>query len=218
MDQVQGNTKSSRKYWVGLIAVLLVAILGIGASFAYLVAQKQIENVFSLDTNLAIELTEPSFVKEDAKDMVPAQKIAKDPTVSNTGSVDAYIAASVKVPVFSGNYLNSDNKVVVANNKDLFSYGLGEGWTEIGTPVVKDGFSTHTYVYNTELKATQSATPIFDEIALMNLTESVGITDTSVDVTAYAIQSHGFSSPEEAYAAYLAQSVDAVVADDVDGN
>ncbi len=212
-SQIYPEKENNKKYVVAVIALLLIAALGIGVSFAYLVAQDSINNRFNLDTNLSISLTEPSFVEENAKNLVPAQVVAKDPTITNDGTVEAYVAATVKVPVFSGKYLDAANALKVAKDVDLFSYTLGNGWSEIGTPFVKDGFSTHTYVYADTLASSASASPIFDSVTLANLTEDAGITDTSIDVTAYAIQSVGFETSQEAYEAYLAQTADAAIAE-----
>lgn len=211
--EVAEAEKGSRKYLVGGMALALVAAIGVGASLAYLVDRDSVSNQFSLDTNLSIGLIEPSFVADDAKGIVPAQVIAKDPTVVNQGSVEAYIAATVKVPVFSGGYLDGTGSLKAASDADLFTYSLCEGWQEIGVPSIKDGYSTHTYVYSSKLPADSSTEPIFNDVTLANLTEDPGITDTEVDVTAYAIQAHGFADAQEAYTAYLAQNAAAAIAD-----
>lgn len=198
-----------------LFAVCLVAMfaIAIGAAYAYLTDSETVKNDFTLDTNLDISLTEPNFNADEAKHMLPAQTIAKDPVIENIGTVDSYVAATVKVPQFSGNILNAEGKVEAVANHDLFSYLLNEGWSIYGEPAVADGFVTYTYVYADALAANQKTAPIFNDVTMANLTQDVGITDTAIDVDAFAIQSHGFDSATDAYKAYLEQNVEGVVAD-----
>lgn len=183
----------------------LACVIGVGSAAAYLTGIATAENPFTIDTNLKISLTEPSFDPASAKDVAPMQTVAKDPTITTTGSVDAYVAADVKVPVFSGNSI-VEGAIAQRADADLFSYATNDGWTRVGDPVLKDGFRTYRYVYDAKLAAGDATPSIFDGVTLANLTEDVGISDTTIDITAYAIQSEGFANAQEAQSAYDSQA------------
>lgn len=183
----------------------LACTLGVGAAAAYLTGIATAENPFTLDTNLKIQLTEPSFSAAKAKNVKPQQTVAKDPTVTNAGSIDAYVAMDIKVPVFTGNAV-VDGGTAALTDADLFSYDINAGWTQTGTPELADGYRTYHYVYDAPLASGSKTSSLFDAVTLANLTEDVGISSTSLDVTAHAIQSDGFASAAEAYAAYATQA------------
>lgn len=212
-NTVDGEKNSNKKIWLAAIAGLLSAALAIGTSFAYLTASKTIDNKMTLDTNLKIDLAEPSFNESEYSSLVPLQKVSKDPTVTNIGTVNAYIAATVRIPVFSGTKLDSDNRKVVVNDGDLFEFASNSGWAQKGDAVVEDGYRIYTFVYEDELTADQSTSALFNELQVVNLTEDPSIDDASVKVSAYAIQSFGFDNAIEAYDAYLSQDIAAVVVD-----
>ncbi len=201
----QGRSTVPNKLKAGVICGVLACTLGVTSATAYLTATDSVSNPFSLGTNLSISLTEPAFAAENAKGVLPDQTVAKDPTVTNTGAVSAYIAADVKVPTFSGQALvNGEAKTLT--DADLFTYALNEGWTKVGDAVTADGFRTYRYVFSDVVDAGKAAAPIFDEVTLANLTGDVGISETSIDITAYAIQSEGFTSATDALGAYDTQA------------
>lgn len=183
----------------------LACALGVGTAAAYLTGFATTENPFTLDTDLKIELTEPSFTATAAKDVKPLQTVAKDPTIKNAGSVDAYVAIDVKVPVFTGGSL-IDGAAGQRKDADLFTYAVNEGWKQAGEAKLEDGFRTYRYVHEGVLAAGAATPSLFDGVTLANLTEDVGISQTSIDVTAHAIQAEGFASAEEACAAYDVQA------------
>lgn len=197
--------RSMKKIGAAAACGLLACTIGAGAAAAYLTGIATAENPFTLDTDLRIELAEPSFSPSAAKDLKPLQSVAKDPTITNTGSVPAYVAADVKVPVFSGSAIK-DGAVVDLTDADLFSYALNSGWKQIGEAKVADGFRTYRYVYDAELTAGAKTSSVFDAVTLANLTEDVGISETTIDITAHAIQSEGFTNATDACSAYDAQS------------
>lgn len=207
------KVKGTKRLAAGLVGASLTAALAIGGSIAYLTDTDMIQNQFSLDTNLSIALEEANFDEESAKGLLPTQEVTKDPKVINDGSVDAYIAATVKVPVMTGKVLNADNKIDNVVDLDLYAYELGEGWALYGTPTIEDGFKTYTYIYSDVLGGTAKTNAIFDSVKVVNFTEDPGLDDVNINITAYAIQSHGFNSAEAAYEAYKTQSAAAVIAE-----
>lgn len=202
-----------RRFMVGALSASLVAALAVGGSIAYLTDTATVENRFTLDTNLSISLEEANFDAETAKGLLPTQEVAKDPTVANDGTVDAYIAATVKIPVMTGKVLHEDGKIESVADLDLYEYDLGEGWSLLGSPVIEDGFKTYTYVYENVLPGSSKTNAIFDSIKVVNFTEDPGLDNVNIDITAFAIQSHGFDSAADAYEAYKMQDAAAVVAE-----
>lgn len=205
------NPNLGKRFAAVAVGAALVATLAVGGSIAYLTDTATIENQFTLDTNLAISLEEANFDAETAQGLLPTQEVLKDPKVSNDGTVEAYIAATVKIPVMDGNILTPDNKLQSVHDHDLYSYDLGQGWTQYGDAVIKDGFKTYTYIYADVLTGGMKTNPLFDAVKVANFTEDPGLENVNIDVAAYAIQSHGFDSATNAYEAYLVQSVAALV-------
>lgn len=201
----ESNEGSMKRIRAAAACGALACAIGVGTAAAYLTGWATAENPFTLDTDLKIELTEPSFMPSAAKDVKPMQTVAKDPTVANAGSVAAYVAADVKIPLFSGNAM-IDGAPTPCTDAELFSYALNDGWKQVGEPRTADGYRTYRYIYDAELPAQAKTPSIFDAVTLANLTEDVGIQTTSIDITAYAIQAEGFADATEACAAYDAQA------------
>ncbi len=197
--------RSMKRIGAAAACGLLACTIGAGAAAAYLTGIATAENPFTLDANLKIELSEPSFSAAAAKDLKPLQSVAKDPTITNTGSVTAYVAADVKVPVFSGSAIK-DGTIAELTDADLFSYTVNNGWKQIGEAQLADGFRTYRYVYDAELAAGAKTPSVFDAVTVANLTEDVGISETTIDITAHAIQSEGFANATDACSAYDAQA------------
>ena len=197
--------KPASKAKKGVVALALAGMLAVGGALAYLTDSASVTNDFTLDTNLSVALTEPNWDADAAKAMTPTMTVAKDPHIANDGTVSEWVAATVKVPVFTGKMLNDEGKIVDVTDQDLFTYELGAGWTQSGAATVADGYRTYTYVYSTALDAGAAAADLFSEVTMANLTQDVGITDTTIDVTAHAIQKTGFDDAASAYAAYTAQ-------------
>lgn len=209
----KSNKKKIGAVVVGVALTMSVAVYGISA---YLTDTKEATNKFSVDTDFKIELSEPDWVDTDsdtngipdaAENLAPTQTIAKDPTVKNASSkMNAWVAMTVKVPVFTGKMADSNGKWISVTDQDLYSYTLKTGWSEVGTATVADGYRTHTYVYADELAPNATAT-VFDDITVANLMNNPQIKATSneIVVSAHGIQKEGFTTAAAAYAAYVAQ-------------
>lgn len=206
--------EQGRKRRIGgaIVGCALASALVVGGALQFLTDHKTVVNDLALDTNLSIALTEPNWDADAAKQMVPDMEVAKDPTVTNDGTVSEYVFAKVKVPVFTGKVAGEDGKAVAVTDTDLFSFTPGAGWTQVGDPVVADGFRTYTYAYGTALDAGDAAAAVFDKVKTANLTEGIETTDTQITVDAFAIQSQGFDTPAAAWSAYCAQEVAAAQA------
>lgn len=200
-----------KRFAVGVASASLVAALAIGGALAYLTDSASIQNQFTLDTNLSIALEEANFDAEMASGLLPTQEVSKDPKVINNGTVDAYIAATVKLPVMDGKVLDKEGKIQEVTAFDLYSFDLGEGWVSYGEASVQDGFKTYTYLYSGFLAGGNETGPIFNKFEVANFIDDPGLENVNIDIEAYAIQSHGFDSAADAYEAYKMQNVVAAV-------
>ncbi len=205
VPEQEDEGKGKRRVAAAFVGGALALTLAMGGVLAYLTDTESVTNNLSLDTNLSIALTEPNWDPEAAKAMTPTMEIAKDPTITNDGTVDEYVFAKVQMPVFTGSVVGEDGKATAVTNMDLYAFTVGEGWTQIGEPTVADGVRTYTYQYSKTLAAGEAATPVFDKLITANLTSDVGITDNQVILDAFSIQKQGFDTPAAAWAAYNAQ-------------
>ncbi len=202
------------------LAVGLACAIGTTGMFAYFTDEDEAVNKFTIASDdLAVTVDEDAWealpdedgngIPDAAENMVPTESVAKDPKVTNSGtdSVDAYIMATVKVPVADVTYLDADGNKVEGKNVELFTYEFkGGDWTEVGTAQVKDGYAVHTYSYGKVLAAGQSTPTLFDSVTLINLVngqQQAG--EKQVVVNAVAIQQEGFDTAADAWAAYEGQ-------------
>lgn len=78
-----------------LVALSVTASVMVGATLAYLTAETgEVKNTFTIG-NVNIKLEEPSWEPDDALNLEPGAVIAKDPTVTNTGVNEAFVAVTV---------------------------------------------------------------------------------------------------------------------------
>lgn len=204
--------KEKRRAGMAGVAIALALVLALGGVLAYLTDAKQVVNNLFLNTNLDIELTEPTWEAGIANDenygkgLVPTQQVAKDPTVKSVGTVPAYVAVKLTVPVFSGDVYDPEaDEVSTKTDADLFGLNIQPGWTLKATGDVKDGFRTYTYLYETVLNQDDTAL-LFDTVTVSNILGDVGIDATQIIVDAYGIQADPFANASDAYDAYLTQN------------
>lgn len=189
---------------VGSVALLLA--VGITSSLALFTDQKTVVNTFEMNSDFGVEIIEPSFVSEDATNVVPLQVIPKDPQVKNSGSVDIWAIAQVSVPIFSGEVVDNETGAKeTVSNVNLYNWTVNTGWTEHEV-TEKDGVRTYTYFLTDPVAANTTSVSIFDSVQLINLTESSGITTSNIPVTGYAIQKEGLEDIETAWDAYKKQN------------
>lgn len=88
---------NKRKIIMLAAALVMVAILGIGGTFAYFTDNETAENVFTVG-NVDIKLEEEKWEetgKEEAKDVYPGEPLPKDPTVENIGKNPCFVRVKV---------------------------------------------------------------------------------------------------------------------------
>lgn len=217
---------------IALIACLLVLGLG-GATYAYFTDTKKVENTFT-SGNVAIELSEAE-VKNDGlgnliedvdadrilgnatKDygvLFPSQTIFKDPTIKNTGSLDAYMGAIITVEDKNGNVadlIGIDGTNLIDINAIISGGVLGEIPNMSATnyngldAVANDDYvviqkvendSYKFFVFALKPQAKDAEIELFNTLTInadWDNAEMENFKDFSITVDAYATQTLGFA-------------------------
>lgn len=81
-----------------IVAGGLACALGVGGMLAFFTDTDTATNEFKIGEDLNIEVVEPQWDPENAKDLVPTQSVAKNPMLVNVASYDAYMWADVVCP------------------------------------------------------------------------------------------------------------------------
>lgn len=207
------NSKVKKVLCVGAI----VGVVGVSGIMAYLTDTDKATNNFTVG-EVKIDLTEPEWDKltdtdndeipDIAENMSANQTVAKDPTVTNIGSENAYIYLKVTVPKASVITANADGTLAnngVATATPLFTYSPSNNWTEITAQKVEtDTAITHVYYYNDIVAPNGSTDALFSSVTFANIIEDQIDKDTTeqIDVEAYAIQSDNLPSGTTVASAY----------------
>ena len=204
------------------LAVCLIAIAVTGFSLAYFTDNDSKTNIFTVG-NVDIELVEPSWVEPET--VLPGIEYAKDPTVNNIGTNDAYIRVNVT--------LTKANAFIAAAERhgitDLSSIFLGHDeskWTRETITEDKEADTiTYSYYFNDVLPGTLAAlaTPapsasdeiipsstgaLFTSVKIpyqFTSEDMANIREFEIIITADAIQAEGFADVEAAFTAFDAQ-------------
>lgn len=154
-----------------------------------------------------------------AEDMYAGKEIPKDPAIKNNSKNDAYVRMTVKIPVAYVTTADEDGNLTNGGqprDTELFTYDLnpdcGMKLTP-GQPTVEGGSHVYEYMYTgggwkeIPVPAGQDIPPLFDSVSFANVVGGQIDENTEfIYVDFKAIQSGGFDSPEEAWAAYDHQS------------
>lgn len=139
-----------------VVALSLVAVIMVGATLAYLTdTTEKVVNTFTIG-NVDIDLDEPSWKPDNAKDLEPGAEIEKDPTVYNTGKNDAYVAVVI----------DGMKKMAAAG----FAAEVNDGWVlvdENGVALDWDGKTLvdGIYAYSTDMvEAGGETVPVFNKV------------------------------------------------------
>jgi len=165
-----------------IAAIVLLLVLLVGGAIAYFTDKEEVTNVFTVG-KVDITLTEPAWVADNAKNLMPGDTVAKDPTVTLTAdSADAYVFVRVVVPCIGAG----------TTRREAFTYGLVSGWTELTAAektCAENATATHVYAHTDAMTKNETAT-LFTQVKLdENLTqeEANGLV-LEMPINAYAIQ------------------------------
>ena len=211
------------------IAVMLVAVLVVGGTLAYFTDTKSATNTFTVG-DVKIKLDESNVndpngnrvTSNEYTGMLPGIQYKKDPVVTNTGKNGAYVRAVVTIENgmnWLGLYYDkTTTPPQVDAFEKLICNTLGKDWEIVGFKYV---MSTQdhptsdivvTLKYTGVLKSGDATSAMFEKIMLpANATTSDITTRVAqngvfhIDVVAQAIQADGFTSWNDAFAAFDAK-------------
>ena len=191
-----------KKEKIIVAAVILLLVFVVGGAAAFFTDTESVTNTFTIG-DVDITLTEPDWddtdhnnngVPDAAEGRTPGQVIAKDPTITNVGTNDAYVFAKV-VAACTG-------EVSPAVPKEIFTYTTNTGWylmTDSNT--CSNGTITKIYAYGSNAAMTRLAkngtATLFDEVTINTAItgDEVGLSgNKNIVVTGYAIQADGINA------------------------
>lgn len=220
------------------LIVAMLAIAVVGGSLAYFTDEDDAQNTFAVG-NVSIKLDEAPVTYDsdtylwtadmaaervqanDYENLYPGAVLPKDPTVHNTGSMDAYVR--VKVTVTGYQYwvklvsLKGTNQPNSQEYLTLLVDQLGEGWTVTDIKGnLPGGDIEYTLTYAGVLPAGESTTPVFTNVVIPTnfgdrngydsqdrVRSLMGIDKAfNINVVAEAIQAPTFADADAAWAAF----------------
>ena len=104
----------------------LLSAAVVSGTMAYMTDSEHAVNVVHIG-QVKIDLQEPHYDPEDAKDLHPNQSVDKDPQVKNTGRNDAIVFVDVKIPTKTLSLASSSNgkRKEEETTTDMFWYKTG---------------------------------------------------------------------------------------------
>ena len=213
---------------MAVIAVMLVAVLVVGGTLAYFTDTKSATNTFTVgDVKIKLDesnVNDPSgdrVTSNEYTGMLPGIQYKKDPVVTNTGKNGAYVRAVVTIE--NGmNWMGLYNENVwtapqAEAFKKLICNKMGEGWSLEDYDYVTNAERGSTdfvavLKYDGVLAAGKATSAMFEKVMLpANATANDISTRVAqngvfhIDVVAQAIQADGFTSWNDAFAAFDAK-------------
>ena len=181
-----------------ITALVLVAVMSIGGTFAYLTSQDAVTNTFTVG-KVDIELKETDMKSDERGNhneyhMIPGEEIKKDPTVTVKGnSEDSYVFVEIQNNLVSEEISASLAEQIAAN-----------GWQPVE-------HQTNVYYQKYAQQDSDKELPVFQTIPVSeyltndDLAAIVGNQESeTIVVNAYAIQQSGFENVSDAWTAVCA--------------
>lgn len=162
------NKFRKRILLLGLTAAVGCSTFGL--TMAYMSDKDQATNVITVG-DVTVDLTETNWKPETGVNILPRTEVAKNPEVTNTGSVDAWIFLKVKSP--KKNIITVDNKTKrkkPAADVELFSFTPNSKW-ELVSKTDKGSEVEYVYGYKDIVKTQEKTQSLFDSVTMVNYLE-----------------------------------------------
>lgn len=191
-----------KKMLMAALAVVLIVVISVSATFAYLTSQDTVVNTFTVG-NVVITLDEAKVTELGVQDgttrvdaneykLLPGHEYLKDPTVHvAAGSEDCWIFVKVE---------NGIADIEAAGDTTIAKQLETNGWTLVGD-------ETNVYAYKKIVKAEENVL-VFGKFIIDGTVDNTAIAayeNAKVTVTAYAVQADGFDTAAEAWTAAKGQ-------------
>lgn len=141
-----------------------------GLTMAYMSDKDQTANVITVG-DVTVDLTETNWKPETGVNILPRTEVAKNPEVTNTGSVDAWIFLKVRSP--KKNIITVDNKTKrkkPAADVELFSFTPNSKWALV-SKTDKGSEVEYVYGYKDIVKTKEKTQSLFDSVTMVNYLE-----------------------------------------------
>ena len=189
------------KKWIGTAAAAALAgVMMIGGTFAFLTDSAAKNNTFTVG-NVDIEVEEPHFPTDGSNEnIVPLQKVTKDPQVVVKTQIPTIVFMKVTVPKKNIRIYNTDTQDYdAAQSREIYNIltggdsGFNSNWIQLApsSEDETDTYKSYTFGYKTVMNnATNNGTTsaLFDQVQLKNIMNADNIGDIDIKIDAYAIQ------------------------------
>ena len=186
--------KSKKKVFMTVLCAAVLVVASVLGTMAFLTSKDKVNNTFTVG-NVAITLDEAKVtdagnpvegadrVKANIYKLIPGHEYTKDPTVHVTAnSEDSWVFIKVE-----------DGLAAIEDDTTVADQITGNGWTAL------DGVAG---VYYKEYSSSTAATDlvVFETFKVKGDADVAQYANAKIDVTAYAIQKDGFTTPTAAWA------------------
>ena len=186
--------KSKKKVFMTVLCAAALVVASVLGTMAFLTSKDKVNNTFTVG-NVAITLDEAKVtdagnpvegadrVKANIYKLIPGHEYTKDPTVHVTAnSEDSWVFIKVE-----------DGLAAIEDDTTVADQITGNGWTAL------DGVAG---VYYKEYSSSTAATDlvVFETFKVKGDADVAQYAKAKIDVTAYAIQKDGFTTPAAAWA------------------
>ena len=186
--------KSKKKVFMTVLCAAVLVVASVLGTMAFLTSKDKVNNTFTVG-NVAITLDEAKVtdagnpvegadrVKANIYKLIPGHEYTKDPTVHVTAnSEDSWVFIKVE-----------DGLAAIEDDTTVADQITGNGWTAL------DGVAG---VYYKEYSSSTAATDleVFKTFKIKGDADVAQYANAKIDVTAYAIQKDGFTTPAAAWA------------------
>lgn len=208
-----------------IMAIITIIVVSQYKSIqAFFTDKAKITNKFKIG-QIEATVTEPNY--KDNQTLKPNEEIIKDPTISNTGKIPAYIRAQIYVPISKEiKYVDENENVITPEQEiEILKYTVNEGWQLVtedgfyGIYTDKDGnvYKVYTYKYmqNGQEKIInpneEISTPVFSKVKAINYLDTDTTINLKLQVSAIAVQPEEGKTAEEMWANYKKQNETAII-------
>lgn len=186
--------KSKKKVFMTVLCAAALVVASVLGTMAFLTSKDKVNNTFTVG-NVAITLDEAKVtdagnpvegadrVKANIYKLIPGHEYTKNPTVHVTAnSEDSWVFIKVE-----------DGLAAIEDDTTVADQITGNGWTAL------DGVAG---VYYKEYSSSTAATDlvVFETFKVKGDADVAQYANAKIDVTAYAIQKDGFTTPAAAWA------------------
>lgn len=207
--------KNMRKNIIMAVAMILVAVISVSATLAYMTAKSNtVTNTFTIG-GIKITLDESPVdangkktngnrVTSNDYPFAPGAEYDKDPRVTNTGKDNAWVAVTLTFNTAQHDALEA---ALGASNNVLDMFDIQDGWAYIVAPDVNGNETTYTFMYAAAPVAAGAHQTLFNTVTIpanLNIQDASGNmlsawnTNFVLELNAYACQADNVTAAQAA--------------------